>query len=161
MANGQSSTPTSQAMQQTNTKSNQDEEDKRRAERKKTVQIVAVCCSVAFSCICLGWLFHWLTCTKVNNICNEAKKAVKLAATTHGDDLTFKLAEGMPKEVNKMSLIQSSFRWAGIGTALPPFGLYNIINYIQACTLNKKMTEVMKAVKYPMDHKFTRRDISI
>ena len=87
MADGQSSTPTSQAMQQTNTKSNQDEEDKRRAEHKKTVQLVAVGGSVAFLCICLGWLFHWLTRTRVNNICSEAKEAVKLAATTHGDKL--------------------------------------------------------------------------
>lgn len=161
MEDGQSSTPTSQAMQQTKTKSNQDEEDKRRAEHKKTVQLVAVGGSVGLLCICLGWLFHWLTRTKVNNICNEAKTAFEHAATTHGDRLTSELAEGIPKQVNKMSLIQSSLRWAGIGTALPPFGLYNIINYIEACTLNKKMTKVMKAVKSPMDHKFTPRDISI
>ena len=143
MADGQSSTPTSQAMQQTNTKSNQDEEDKRRAERKKTIRLVAwVCGSVGLLCFCIGWLFYWLTRNKVINTCKRVKDASKKITDLDVYPAAITDVDIMKTKIKDMSLKKLSLVLA----FCPPFGLYNIKHYLDAHNLGKAMDKLEKAI---------------
>ena len=149
MTDGSSARPTSQAMQQTNAKSNQYEEDKR---RKKTIRLVAwVGGSVGFLCICIGWLFYWLTCTKVIDTCNRVKDTSITLEALDLDRNILNTAKDIKTKIESTSLKNKSLGWAGLGTVLPPFGLYNIKHYLDAHKLGKHIDKVKEAINKPMD----------
>ena len=152
MPDGPLATSTGQTVQQTNTNRNRKEEDKRRAERKKTIRLVAwVGGSVGFLCVCIGWLFYWLTRAKVIDTCQRVKDtSIKLQALDLDDNI-LKNANDIKAKIKSTSLKNKSLGWAGLGTVLPPFGIYNIKHYLDAHKLSQHMDKVKKAIDNPMD----------